>query len=52
MTLINNDFIPSRWPDQNAGDGAGAWINLLFGEEKGGCALKTEGPIIEENFTE
>lgn len=36
----------SKCPDRNAGDGAGtgAWINLLFGEEKGGCGLRNEGP--------
>ena len=41
------DLIPSRWPGRIAGDGAGAgaWTSLLFGEEKGGFHLKTEGPI-------
>lgn len=40
------------WPDRDAGDGAGAgaWITLLFGEEKGGCGLKTEGPTHSRKF--
>lgn len=41
----NKHFIPFRWPNETAGDGdgAGTWISQLFGEEKGGCDLKTEG---------